>query len=51
MSRWAFVGTSPTDDSITSGSPAIQEEQTVKASCAFFPLLAVDRPTSVWRQA
>ena len=36
---------------ITWGLPVIQEQQTVSASCAFFSLLAVDRPTLGWRQA
>src|SRR5258708_34798130 len=36
---------------IISGLPVIQEEQPVRASCAFFSQPAVDRPTLGWRQA
>src|SRR3989442_8113984 len=39
------------DSSLTSGLPVIQEEQPVRASCASFFLLAVDRPTSGWRRS
>src|SRR6266478_5281532 len=36
---------------VTSELPVVQEEQPVRASCASFSPLAVDRPTSGWRQA
>src|SRR6266478_5025694 len=41
----------PLPNRVTSEVPVIQEEQPVRASCASFSLLAVDRPTSGWRQA
>src|SRR5882762_1683275 len=41
----------PLPNLLTSEWPVIQEEQPVRASCASFSLLAVDRPTSGWRQA
>src|SRR5216684_3444176 len=36
---------------LTSECAVIQEQQSVSASCSFFYLLAVDRPTLGWRQA
>ena len=44
-------GRQPLPNRVTSEVPVIQEEQPVRASCASFSLLAVDRPTSGWRQA
>src|SRR5712671_3681705 len=41
----------PLPNRVTSELRVIQEEQPVRASCASFFLLAVDRPTSGWRQA
>ena len=47
----AFVVTNPIGELITSGLPIIQGQQSVSASCSFFYLLAVDRPTLGWRRA
>jgi hypothetical protein len=51
MNTSAFLGINPNGRTDKFRFPVIQEEQSVRASCAFFSLMAVDRPTSGWRQA